>query len=64
MTLLTLLVGFSSELDRILFRNGSVNFYMFHGGTSFGFMNGANNVPVFPFYTADISSYGKSFHVK
>lgn len=26
----------------ILEKNGSVNFYMFHGGTSFGFMNGAN----------------------
>lgn len=29
------------ELTEILHR-GSVNFYMFHGGTNFGFMNGAN----------------------
>ncbi|KOP67351.1 beta-galactosidase [Bacillus sp. FJAT-18019] len=29
-------------LDEILSLNGSVNFYMFHGGTNFGFYNGAN----------------------
>jgi len=33
--------AFSNTLDAILTR-GSVNFYMFHGGTNFGFMNGAN----------------------
>lgn len=27
-------------LDKILAMNASVNMYMFHGGTSFGFMNG------------------------
>lgn len=31
---------------------------MFFGGTSFGFMNGANKLPVFPSYAADVSSYG------
>lgn len=31
----------AKELQMILAR-GSVNFYMFHGGTNFGFMNGAN----------------------
>ncbi|XP_077550199.1 beta-galactosidase-like isoform X1 [Haemaphysalis longicornis] len=30
----------------ILHLNASVNFYMFHGGTNFGFMNGANPLPV------------------
>ncbi len=30
------------ELDRMLSRGYSVNFYMFHGGTTFGFLNGAN----------------------
>lgn len=30
------------ELDQILSR-GSVNLYMFHGGTNFGFMNGSND---------------------
>lgn len=29
-------------LDRILRMGASVNLYMFHGGTNFGFMNGAN----------------------
>jgi hypothetical protein len=39
--------------------NGSVNFYMFHGGTSFGFLAGANVIDFFPFYVGDVSSYGK-----
>lgn len=30
-------------LDEILRCGASVNFYMFHGGTNFGFMNGAND---------------------
>jgi len=30
------------ELDWMLTRGHSVNFYMFHGGTTFGFLNGAN----------------------
>ena len=29
-------------LDKILYMNASVNFYMFEGGTNFGFMNGAS----------------------
>jgi len=29
-------------LDKMLEMGASVNFYMFHGGTNFGFMNGAN----------------------
>jgi len=32
----------AKSLNEILSMNGSVNFYMFHGGTNFGFMNGAN----------------------
>lgn len=31
--------------EKILQYNASVNFYMFHGGTNFGFMNGANPPP-------------------
>jgi hypothetical protein len=36
---------------------------MFHGGTNFGFMNGANvivanNIQVFPYYAPDVTSYG------
>ena len=32
----------AEELDWMLGRGYSVNLYMFHGGTTFGFMNGAN----------------------
>ncbi|GMQ62248.1 glycoside hydrolase family 35 protein [Vallitalea maricola] len=30
------------DFDSLLEMNGNVNFYMFHGGTNFGFYNGAN----------------------
>ena len=33
----------AAELDAILSRGGSVNIYMFHGGTNFGLTNGAND---------------------
>ena len=33
---------------------------MFHGGTNWGFMNGANVMDVTPFYAPDVSSYGKN----
>lgn len=36
------LQDFGSTLTAILNRSASVNFYMFHGGTNFGFMSGAN----------------------
>ena len=32
----------AQSFERILDRGASVNVYMFHGGTNFGFMNGAN----------------------
>lgn len=32
----------AAVFDDMLSRGASVNFYMFHGGTTFGFMNGAN----------------------
>ncbi|MTH54602.1 beta-galactosidase [Bacillus mangrovi] len=38
----------------MLKRGASVNFYMFHGGTNFGFMNGANH---YEEYTPTITSY-------
>lgn len=41
------------DLDKILAR-GSVNIYMFHGGTSFGLMNGSNYQD---HLTPDITSY-------
>ncbi|XP_013783507.1 beta-galactosidase-like isoform X1 [Limulus polyphemus] len=49
-------------LDDILSANASVNFYMFHGGTNFGFKNGANMKyapqPTSYDYTAPISEAG------
>lgn len=36
---------FEKALTIILKMNASVNLYMFHGGTNFGFMNGANLTP-------------------
>lgn len=33
---------FTTKVDAILSRNASINFYMFVGGTNFGFWNGAN----------------------
>jgi len=42
-------------MDDILAAGSSVSFYMFHGGTNFGFMNGANLEP--GGYRADVTSY-------
>jgi beta-galactosidase len=42
-------------LDEILSAGASINFYMFHGGTNFGFMNGANGYPTL--YQANVTSY-------
>ncbi|MBB6670644.1 glycoside hydrolase family 35 protein [Cohnella nanjingensis] len=41
-------------LDRILAIGASVNFYMFHGGTNFGFYNGANHID---HYEPTVTSY-------
>jgi beta-galactosidase len=41
-------------LDWMLARGISVSIYMFHGGTTFGFMNGANKYDT---YKTDITSY-------
>ena len=53
---------FREILGNIFAYNGSVNFYMFHGGTNFGFMNGANilgvgSAEVAPNYVPDVTSY-------
>ncbi len=42
----------AAELDELL-KRGSLNFYMFEGGTSFGFMSGRNSGN----RTADVTSY-------
>ncbi len=44
----------TQELDWILSQGYSINLYMFHGGTNFGFMNGANWEKV---YEPDVTSY-------
>lgn len=44
----------AKSLDEILSMGGSVNSYMFHGGTNFGFLNGANCGDA---YRPTISSY-------
>jgi beta-galactosidase len=44
----------AQELDWILSQGYSINLYMFHGGTSFGFMNGANFGET---YEPDVTSY-------
>ncbi len=45
------------ELDWMLSSGHSVNMYMFHGGTSFGFMNGANGSPGAHDYWPQTTSY-------
>lgn len=47
----------ADELDDMLGAGGSVNFYMFHGGTNFGFMNGANATPGLADYAPHTTSY-------
>ncbi|MBW8806701.1 MAG: beta-galactosidase, partial [Catenulisporales bacterium] len=43
-----------AALDEMLAAGASVNFYMFHGGTNFGFLNGANDKGT---YRATVTSY-------
>ena len=45
-----------NALREILEHNGNVSFYMFHGGTNFGFFNGAN-CPGYKQYQPTVSSY-------
>ncbi|MBS0031341.1 beta-galactosidase [Chitinophaga sp. 22321] len=47
---------FLSRLDRVLAAGISINMYMFHGGTTRGFMNGANYNDKSP-YEPQVSSY-------
>ncbi|MEE1743802.1 glycoside hydrolase family 35 protein [Streptomyces sp. JV184] len=44
----------AADLDRLLAAGASVNIYMFHGGTNFGFTNGANDKGT---YRATVTSY-------
>ncbi len=44
----------AAELDTLLAAGASVNIYMFHGGTNFGFTNGANHKGI---YKSHVTSY-------
>jgi beta-galactosidase len=44
----------AEALDQMLKAGASVNFYMFHGGTNFGFYNGANDLGK---YESTVTSY-------
>ncbi|WP_368505680.1 beta-galactosidase family protein [Alkalihalophilus sp. As8PL] len=44
----------AAVFEEMLEKNMSVNYYMFHGGTNFGFYNGANHYEA---YTPTITSY-------
>ena len=46
----------AAALDEILTAGASVSLYMFHGGATFGWMNGANAVPD-PHYEPTVNSY-------
>lgn len=46
---------FKQGLESLLSMGASVNLYMFHGGTNFGFMNGANHSE--RSYKPDVTSY-------
>lgn len=48
--------SYAAELDEVLASGISINMYMFHGGTTRGFMNGANDKDSTP-YEPQISSY-------
>lgn len=43
-------------MSAIIDAGSSINLYMFHGGTNFGFINGAMH---FNEYKSDVTSYGK-----
>ena len=49
---------FTRYLTGILEAQASVSMYMFHGGTNFGFMAGANSFEGSD-YKPDVTSYGK-----
>lgn len=57
--LLALLEEVLQTVSAITKAGSSINLYMFHGGTNFGFINGAMH---FNDYKADVTSYGKYPH--
>lgn len=47
-------------VTEILKQDASINLYMFHGGTNFGFMNGAFAIAT-PMPKPMVTSYGKFY---
>jgi hypothetical protein len=47
---------FGENLQVLLDKKANINFYMFHGGTNFGFTSGALKIAR-GYYTADVTSY-------
>ncbi|OVA08159.1 Glycoside hydrolase [Macleaya cordata] len=54
----------ANALETILSRNGSAVLYMAHGGTNFGFLNGANTGSDASDYKPDITSYDYDAPIK
>ncbi|KAL8159264.1 hypothetical protein V2J09_000801 [Rumex salicifolius] len=54
----------ASELEKILSRNVSAVLYMAHGGTNFGFYNGANSGSSESDYKPDLTSYDYDAPIK
>lgn len=52
------------KLKDVLEFPASVNLYVFHGGSTFGFLNGANNDDTKDSYHPDVSSYGKLLSIQ
>ena len=66
---MTMLTDFERVLRWIVSEGGSLNMYMFHGGTNFGFTAGANdrlsatNESYIVEYSPVVTSYGLSLAV-
>uniref|UniRef100_A0A1J3KAF8 Beta-galactosidase n=1 Tax=Noccaea caerulescens TaxID=107243 RepID=A0A1J3KAF8_NOCCA len=54
----------AASLEKILSRNGSALLYMVHGGTNFGFYNGANTGSQESDYKPDLTSYDYDAPIK
>ncbi|XP_010471343.1 PREDICTED: beta-galactosidase 17-like isoform X2 [Camelina sativa] len=54
----------AASLEKILSRNGSAVLYMVHGGTNFGFYNGANTGSTEFDYKPDLTSYDYDAPIK
>ena len=65
----TVLTDFEGVLRWVVSEGGSINLYMFHGGTNFGFTAGANdrlsatNESYIMEYSPVVTSYGESYIV-